>query len=184
RDTAYVESDAPSTVNVYGRSKADAERRVLEIHPAALVIRTAAFFGPWDEHNFVTLALRALREGRECAAADDATVSPAYVPDLVNAALDLLIDGEVGVWHLANGGAVTWAELARRAADVAGVDASALRPVATAELHLPAPRPLYTALASERGWPMPSLDDALARYVAERWAPPARRRRRAAAAAG
>ncbi len=183
-DVPYTESAAPSPVNVYGRSKADAERRVLEAHPAALVVRTAAFFGPWDEHNFVTLALRALREGRSFAAADDATVSPTYVPDLVHASLDLLIDGERGVWHLANGGAVTWAELARRAADAAGVDASGIEPVATADLHLPAPRPLYTALASERGWPLPSLDDALARYVAERWGRPVRRRRRATAAAG
>lgn len=180
-DAPYVESDAPSPVNVYGRSKADAERRVLAAHPAALVVRTAAFFGPWDEHNFVTLALRALREGRSFAAADDATVSPTYVPDLVNASLDLLIDGERGVWHLANGGAVTWAELARRAAAVAGLDASGIEPVATADLQLPAPRPLYTALASERGWPMPSLDDALGRYVAERWGRTVRRRQTVAA---
>jgi dTDP-4-dehydrorhamnose reductase len=184
RNAPYTERDAPSPVNVYGRSKADAERRVLEVHRAALVVRTAAFFGPWDEHNFVTLALRALREGHPFAAADDATVSPTYVPDLVHAALDLLIDGEGGVWHLANGGAATWAELARRAAAAAGVDASGIEPVSTADLHLPAPRPLYTALASERGWPLPSLDDALARYAAERWGRPVRRRRRATAAAG
>ena len=35
------------------------------------------------------------------------------------------------------------------------------------DLDLPAPRPLYNALSSERGWLMPSLDDALARYTAE-----------------
>ena len=29
-------------------------------------------------------------------------VSPTYVPDLVHASLDLLIDGEHGLWHLAN----------------------------------------------------------------------------------
>lgn len=182
RDVPYVERDAPSPLNVYGRSKADAERRVRAAHPAALVIRTAAFFGPGNEHDFVAQALRALREGRPFLAADDATVSPTYVPDLVNAALDLLIDGERGVWHLANGGAVTWAELARRAAKAAGVDASGVVPVPTAALRLLAPRPLYTALASERGWPLPSLDDTLARYAAERGDRPVRRRRMVAAA--
>ena len=43
----------PSPLNVYGKSKADAEERVLEECPQALVIRTSAFFGPWDRYNFV-----------------------------------------------------------------------------------------------------------------------------------
>jgi dTDP-4-dehydrorhamnose reductase len=42
---------------------------VLDSDPQALVIRTSAFFGPWDEHNFVTQALEALGEGRPFAAA-------------------------------------------------------------------------------------------------------------------
>ena len=79
----------------------------------ALVVRTGAFFGPWDESNFVAGASAPLAAGEPFAAADDLTVSPTYVPDLVHACLDLLIDGERGVWHLANAGAVTWAELAR-----------------------------------------------------------------------
>ena len=41
--------------------------------------------------------------------ADDVVISPTYVPDLTHAALDLLIDGEGGLWHLANQGAVSWA---------------------------------------------------------------------------
>ena len=73
-------------------------------------MRTSAFFGPWDAHNFVTLALRTLAGGGEFIVADDAWVSPTYVPDLVNVSLDLLMDGESGVWHLANQGATTWAD--------------------------------------------------------------------------
>ena len=38
------------------------------------------------------------------------------VQEAVNAALDLLIDGERGIWHLANIGATSWADLARRVA--------------------------------------------------------------------
>ena len=53
--------------------------------------RTSAFFGPWDESNFVTIALRELAAGRPLVAAEDAVISPTYVPDLVNASLDLLI---------------------------------------------------------------------------------------------
>jgi dTDP-4-dehydrorhamnose reductase len=167
KSTPYVESDPVAPLNAYGRSKAEAEARVMDAHPSALVVRTSAFFGPWDAHNFVTIALRELDAGRPFAAADDATVSPTYVPDLANACLDLLMDGERGIWHLATPGALTWAELARRAAELAGVDARLLRPQPTRAFGFPAPRPLYTALRSERGWPMPPLEDALGRFVRE-----------------
>ena len=163
----YVESDAPAPLNAYGRAKAKAERLVLEHDPQALVVRTAAFFGPWDRHNFVTLALQALRRGEAFSAADDQCVSPTYVPDLVQATLDLLVDGEHGIWHLANRGAVTWAGLARLAAKAASLDTRLVRAVPSTQLHLPAARPPYCALASERGRLMPALEDALARYVTD-----------------
>ncbi len=169
----YVESDAVGPLNVYGRSKADAERAVRRLHPGALVVRTAAFFGPWDDYNFVTGALRALAAGEPFAAADDLVVSPTYVPDLVGAALDLLIDGESGVWHLANRGAVTWADLARAAGRAAGLDAALVGPRPAATFGWPAPRPTYCALGSERGALLPPWEDALARYLRERPAPAA-----------
>lgn len=164
---AYLESDAVSPLNVYGRSKAEAEARVLASHPSALVVRTSAFFGPRDEYNFVTLALRSLARGRRFAAASDSVVSPTYVPDLVDACLDLLIDGERGVWHLANRGALSWAEFARLAARAAGFDESLVEGRPTSSFDFAARRPAFSALASERGALLPALEDALARYVAE-----------------
>ena len=168
KSAPYVESDPVSPLNVYGQTKAAGEAAVLAAHPGALVIRTSAFFGPWDEYNFVTVALRELGAGRPFIAADDTVISPTYVPDLVNASLDLLIDGERGLWHLANPGALTWLKLAREAAALAGVDSSSLAGRPTAALGLPAPRPLYSVLTSERGVLLPSLDDALARYLHQR----------------
>lgn len=163
----YVESDSVNPCNVYGRSKAEAEARVLAELPAALIIRTSAFFGPWDEYNFVVNALRTLAAGNVFNAANDAVISPTYVPDLVNASLDLLIDNECGIWHLANQGALTWAELARVAAHRAGIDTAQLDARPTHTLGLVAARPAYSALGSERGALMSSLEDALARYIDE-----------------
>ncbi|MBW8898701.1 MAG: sugar nucleotide-binding protein [Massilia sp.] len=168
QDRPYIESDKVAPLGVYGRSKADAERRVLDSDPQALVIRTSAFFGPWDEHNFVTQALAALDAGRPFAAASDQVVSPTYVPDLVNVCLDLLIDRECGLWHLTNGAALSWADLARHAAAAAGVDDALLEARTAAELGLRAPRPRNSAMSSERGLLLPSFDDALARYLRER----------------
>ncbi|WP_460834061.1 dTDP-4-dehydrorhamnose reductase [Lysobacter humi (ex Lee et al. 2017)] len=164
-DAPYVETDSTRPLNVYGESKARAEKLVLDRHPQALVVRTSSFFGPWDEHNFITLALRTLRNGEPFLAARDMTVSPTYVPDLVNACLDLLIDREAGIWHLTNGGEVTWADLARRAAELASVDVSRLQVCTDHRRHLAAKRPRYSAMTSRRAFPMPSLEDALGRYI-------------------
>ncbi|MFS8065328.1 MAG: sugar nucleotide-binding protein [Byssovorax sp.] len=167
KSSPYLEDDAVAPLGVYGLSKVLAERRVLALCPSALIARTAALFGPWDEHNFVTAALRALGRGLPFRAASDATISPTYVPDFVNAVLDLLIDGERGVWHLANRGAVTWAELAEQCALAAGVDPRGLVRCGAADLGLSARRPDYSALGSSRGLLLPSLEASLASFVVD-----------------
>jgi dTDP-4-dehydrorhamnose reductase len=167
RTSAYVESAPVQPLNQYGRSKAEAERRVLERMPEALVVRTGAFFGPWDRYNFVTLALTALSRGERFPAIDDVLVSPTYVPDLVHTCLDLLLDEERGVWHLTNAGEVTWAELARSAATLVGLDPLGVEGRSLASFGLAAPRPRFSVLASERGQLMPSLSNALERYLQE-----------------
>ncbi|MBD2195826.1 MULTISPECIES: family 1 glycosylhydrolase [Calothrix] len=164
----YVETDNVAPLNVYGCSKVLAEKLVLQANPASLVIRTSAFFGPWDEYNFVTIALRQLAAGNTFVAAEDAIVSPTYVPDLVHTSLDLLIDGENGLWHLANKGAIAWADLARLAAKKAGVSVNSLISVPTQELGFIAPRPVYSVLGSSRGELMSHLDSAISRYLEDR----------------
>ena len=41
----YREADEPDPVNAYGRSKAEAERRVAAVHPAATIVRTSLIYG-------------------------------------------------------------------------------------------------------------------------------------------
>ncbi|MBF9141728.1 SDR family oxidoreductase [Hymenobacter properus] len=163
----YTESAKPNPLNVYGRSKLAAEQRVLAVHPQALVVRTSAFFSAWDEFNFVYFALEAARARRRFEVADDVRISPTYVPDLVNASLDLLMDEAHGIWHVVNDGACTWAELARMAAERAGLSSDFLVPRPMAEFNLPAARPAQSVLRSENGMVLPSLDDTLNRCVGE-----------------
>lgn len=165
--TPYVEGDAVAPLNVYGQSKAEAEARVLATLPRALVVRTSAFFGPWDVYNFVTGSLRALAAGEQVRAADDSVIAPTYVPDLVHACLDLLLDGTSGIWHLANVGALTWADLARLAAERAGLSAAGVVGCPIESFGLAAARPRYSVLGSERGQLLPHLEDALDRYLRE-----------------
>lgn len=137
---------------------------MLDTHGNALVVRTSAFFGPWDAHNFITQAMQALVSGQPFAAANDVIVTPTYVPDLVHTCLDLLIDRKTGIWHLTNGKALTWANLALKASEMAGIDAGTLHARPQREMNCQAPRPSYGALHSDRGMLLPSLDDALSRY--------------------
>jgi dTDP-4-dehydrorhamnose reductase len=162
---AYVESDPPDPCNVYGASKAAAEREVLKRGGRPLVIRTAAFFSPHDPHNFAALVERELGAGRPLTVADDLIVSPTYVPDLVHATLDLLIDGVSGIRHVANAGACSWFEFATGVAQALGLDETLLKPVAAASFGWAAPRPARAALATRYGQILPTLEDAIARYA-------------------
>lgn len=136
----YVESDPVAPLNEYGRSKAEGEARVLDAMPNAMIVRSSAFFGPRDNANFVSAVLRALQRGDRFAAPGDDVVSPTYVPDLVSTSLDLLIDCESGIWHLANEGAITWAALARRVAVEAGMDPGLIVERSASDTRLPARR--------------------------------------------
>ena len=166
----YVESDPVCPLNIYGRSKVEAERRVLAFDPSALVIRTSAFFGPWDRANVIACALDALASGRTFRATSRAIVSPTYVPDLVDRALDLMIDGAAGLWHLANAGAVSWLEFARMAAVAARLNPDAISDGHPGESQRPAAQPPYSVLGSERGAALPPLDESLLKFVRDRTA--------------
>jgi dTDP-4-dehydrorhamnose reductase len=156
---AYVETDEVRPTNVYGLSKARAEEQVLKLAEQALVIRTSAFFGPWDKYNFARNTLDALARGEPVRASANSAVSPTYVPDLCHATLDLLIDGETGIWHLANQGKLSWHEFATQVAERAGYDTSLVLPVRDAKAN--------TALASERGFMLRPVEEAIDNFLDE-----------------
>jgi dTDP-4-dehydrorhamnose reductase len=161
----YLESDATNPLNVYGLSKRAAEERVQMVLPNALIVRTAGLFGPADQYGFLTLALGEVSAGRDVIAANDAIVSPTYVPHVADAVLDLLIDREEGIWHLTNRGQVSWADFVALAATLAGLDESLVRRVSQAGLGLRARRPPFSALESERGQIMPTLEFGIREYL-------------------
>lgn len=156
---AYREDDVPTPTTAFGRSKAAMEALIAAAAGDHLVIRTAAFFSNEDQHNFAAAVERALRGGDAFAAASDRIVSPTHVPQLVDRVLDLLIDGERGIWHLANDGALSWADFAARLAAALGHDPDSIQPVA----HGGGVR--NTALASRRGASLGALDRAIAGFA-------------------
>ena len=164
KNDTYVETDAAKPLNVYGFSKAAAEERVLGIDDSALVIRTAAFFSPFDAHNFAIWVERELRAGRDVSAAEGFVVTPTFVPDLVHASLDLLLDEATGIRHLTNQEPVSWFEFGRRVAETLDLDPRRVRPARPDQLGWQARRPAFVPLGSLHGQLLPRLEDALERH--------------------
>lgn len=140
----YLESDSPRPLSVYGRTKLQAEAVAGD---DAWVVRTSSLYG-WTSTNFVRTMLRLGAERDEVAVVDDQRASPTYAGHLA-AAVRQLLDLPRGLWHVSGGGDCTWAGFAAAIFEDAGLDCR-VRPISTAELELPAPRPAYSVLRSER----------------------------------
>jgi dTDP-4-dehydrorhamnose reductase len=162
---SYVESDVPAPINVYGTSKAEADTALLNSGMPVLIIRTAAFFSAHDRHNFAMHVVQALREKRIFKAASDVVVTPTFVPDLVRATLDLVIDGERGLWHITHEDPQTWHDFARTVATATGTPLRGLASVTAEEMGWIAPRPKSAALGSERGRLLAPLDRAIGQFA-------------------
>lgn len=159
----YVETDHPNPESTYGISKADAERCVAACQPEALIIRASTFFGPWDCDNSVYAVLAHLKAGHPVVIPADSRISLSYLPDLVGRTLDLLIDGEAGLWHLANGSTTSWGDLALCLATRGGFDPA----LVMSQSDTASGYGLDRSLASLRGLALPPLDGALDRYLGE-----------------
>jgi dTDP-4-dehydrorhamnose reductase len=90
----YVEEDEPAPVSEYGRSKAEAERRVTAVAPAAALVRTSLIYGVPDGPQE-----RLAREGT--AFFVDEIRSPVHVADLAGAVIDLVERDHAGPLHVA-----------------------------------------------------------------------------------
>ena len=165
---AYVESDPTGPRSVYGETKLEGERQVLAASPRHAVVRTAWLYGV-DGANFVETMLRLASERGAVAVVDDQIGSPTWSGHLAPALLGLLERQVSGLVHMTGGGEVSWNGFAReifRQADVrCEVQAASSEQMARA-----APRPAWSALASERDdvLPMPDWRDGLAGYLAAR----------------
>ena len=111
KGTAYVESDSPSPLSVYGRTKLNGEAAAGE---RAWIVRSSWLFGPTG-HNFVRTMLRLGAERDEVAVVADQRGCPTYVGHLAAATLELVdAAAPFGVWHLAAGESARGRSLRRR----------------------------------------------------------------------
>jgi dTDP-4-dehydrorhamnose reductase len=165
----YEISDPRNPQSVYGRSKAEAEVRLLQVLPDCCIARTSWLFGVGGKcFPDTILKLAATRPTLDVV--DDQRGSPTYVVDLARAIAELCRKGARGIVHVNNAGDCTWFEFAREIVKDAGLSCE-VRPVSSQQMARPAPRPAYSVLSPASlhnyGIEMPTWQDALQRYLAE-----------------
>lgn len=172
----YTEEDAAQPISVYGESKREGERRILEADDRALIVRVSWVFGP-DRPSFIDAILKKAREEEEVSAVADKYATPTYTLDLCALLKPYLAERrEGGLLHLANDGECSWQEYAQWALDrchAEGIPMKAreVRAASLADMkNFIAKRPVYSVLSSGKyqratGTTPRHWHDAVADYV-------------------
>ena len=170
KKTPYEAGDERNPQSVYGRSKAEAEIKLLELIPDCCIVRTSWLFGIGGKcFPDTILKLAASRPALDVV--NDQRGAPTYAVDLARAIIQLCRKNGAWIVHATNVGDCTWFEFAEEILKGVGL-ATTVRPVSSAQMARPAPRPAYSVLSPTRlnsyGVEMTSWRDALGRYLKQR----------------
>ena len=170
KTSPYEAGDARNPKSVYGRSKAEAEVRLLEVLPECCIARTSWLFGTGGK-CFPDTILKLAANRPALDVVDDQRGCPTYSVDLSRAIIGLCRNHASGVVHVTNAGDCSWFEFAREIVKGGGLTTE-VRPVSSQQMARPAPRPAYSVLSSKSllqyGITVPTWQDALRRYLQER----------------
>jgi dTDP-4-dehydrorhamnose reductase len=166
----YRESDAPSPLSAYGRSKWRGEQLVAANGGQWYLVRTAVIFGPkgaseLSKKSFVDLMvdLAAKRDSIEAVA--DEVNSVTYAVDLAAGTRSLLEAAPpAGIYHVTNGGEASWYDFAREIYRIRGKSTTVL-PVPSTRFPRKAKRPPRAVLLNTQLPPMRPWQDALADFL-------------------
>jgi dTDP-4-dehydrorhamnose reductase len=170
KNTPYEAHDPRHPINAYGKSKADAEEKILGLLPDACVVRTSWLFGPGGK-CFPDTILKLAASRPEIEVVNDQRGCPTYTFDLADAIIQLCRADAKGIVHGTNREVCTWydfaAEILRRAGSK-----TLVRPTTSDKFVRPAPRPSYSVLSdaslSAYGIKMRAWQDTLPDYLRER----------------
>ena len=176
---AYVETDRPNPLNVYGKSKLEGERLVQETGATFLILRTSWVYS-LRKDSFVTKVLKLARTQPVMRIVDDQVGSPTWCRMLAEITAQVLAAGKSssnrwmharrGLYHLAGLGSASRLEWARAILENdpkrAEQTAKDILPALTADFPTPAKRPLFSALNCDRfmdtfGFQIPAWRDNL-----------------------
>ena len=180
---AWIETDAPNPLNVYGASKLAGERAIEETDAKYLIFRTSWVYAPHGK-NFLLTMLRLGRERSSLSIVDDQVGAPTTAIELARATHSVacgLLEGRFGaaqdwhgLYHMTCAGVTSWFGFAQgifdRAARLLEIKAPTLTPIATKDYPTPAVRPRNSVLSNAKlnarfgvqlaGWEA-ALDEAM-----------------------
>jgi dTDP-4-dehydrorhamnose reductase len=171
---AWVETDAPGPLNVYGQTKLAGDEAIAAAGGDYLILRTSWVYGARGA-NFLLTMLRLAKDRPELRIVDDQTGSPTTSECIAQATADILAQvlsprgegmaGRSGVYHLTNSGATTWFGFAKEFLS-RQANCPKLTPIPASEYPVPAKRPVNSVLSCEKlartfGVRMPSWEVAL-----------------------
>jgi dTDP-4-dehydrorhamnose reductase len=172
--TPYVESDATAPLSAYGRSKLQGELDVVEgagrgrVREADgyTIVRSSWLFGAHGP-CFPRTILRLARERDQLNVVSDQIGCPTFTGHLAPALVRVASDRRPGRFHVAGSGYCSWFEFATEIVAAAGAECE-VRPITTEQYPLPAPRPAYSVLSSERDAPLlPDWRTGLSDFMSE-----------------
>jgi dTDP-4-dehydrorhamnose reductase len=170
----YTERDTPNPLNTYGRSKLAGEEAVRRGNARHLILRVESLFGGAPRpgtRTTIDFFAEELAAGRTVKAAIDRTVSPSYLPDVINATL-ALIDRKAAysTYHCVASGYASWYDVAKEIALTMSVR-PLVAPICADGLPGRAARPQFCALDNGRlrryGITMPAWQSTLRAHLAE-----------------
>lgn len=168
-------------LNVYGETKLAGELAVSETLEKYFIVRIAWVFGK-NGKNFIKTMLNVGKTHDTLTVVDDQIGTPTYTFDLARLLVDMLETDKYGYYHATNeGGYISWydftKEIFRQAVEMGHTEYSedrlTVKPVTTAEYGVSkAARPFNSRLdksklAANGFTPLPTWQDALARYLKE-----------------
>lgn len=155
---ARVEDDATGPLNVYGASKLAGEQAIAAAGIPHLIFRTSWVYGMRGK-NFLLTMLRLASERDELRVVADQHGAPTWSRTIADTSALVLSQARAGgrewwvqnsgVYHLSAQGQTTWFDFTRAIVEAAGLDCRVL-PITSAEYPVPARRPQYSVLSSER----------------------------------
>lgn len=143
----YREDDEPHPLGVYGLTKLEGERGVIEALPDAVILRTAWLYSPHGK-NFVKTMLKLGRTLETLRVVVDQVGTPTYALDLADCIVAVLTatDWHPGIYHVSDEGAISWYDFTMAIHRLAGITECRVSPCMTSEYPTRATRPHYSVL--------------------------------------
>ena len=127
--SSMLSEDVPTNpINVYGKTKALAEKAILEINPDSLIIRTNFYgWGPSYRESFSDQIIRTLRNQQSIDLFDDVNYTPILVDNLINIVHELIEIKAMGIYHIVSDDRISKYDFGIILAEEFGLDNSLIK---------------------------------------------------------